>query len=80
VVIGFFEFTFMRARDDMPMAELAHLFHEYMSSDDRFARAVFPGKTQLGRSLIHEEALPQEITSRSSIGRGPATLFNRHRP
>ena len=26
VVIGFFEFTFMRARDDMPMAELAHLF------------------------------------------------------
>jgi NAD-dependent dihydropyrimidine dehydrogenase PreA subunit len=60
VVIGFFEMTFMRARDDMPMAELAHLFHEYMSgSDDRFARAVFPGKTQLGRSLIHEEALPQ---------------------
>jgi NAD-dependent dihydropyrimidine dehydrogenase PreA subunit len=59
VVIGFFEFTFMRARDDMPMAELAHLFHEYMTSDDRFSRAVFQGKTQLGRSLIHEEALPQ---------------------
>ena len=59
VVIGFFEFTFMRARDDMPMAELAHLFHEYMTSDDRFSRAVFQGKTQVGRSLIHEEALPQ---------------------
>jgi ferredoxin len=59
VVIGFFEYTFMRARDDMPMAELAHLFDEYMYSDDRFARAVFQGKTQVGRSLVREEALPQ---------------------
>ncbi len=59
VVIGFFEYTFMRARDDMPMAELARLFDEYMNSDDRFARSVFQGKTQLGRSLMHEEALPQ---------------------
>lgn len=59
VVIGFFEFTFMRARDDMPMTELANLFHEYMSSDDRFARAVLEGKTQFNRSLIREEALPQ---------------------
>jgi NAD-dependent dihydropyrimidine dehydrogenase PreA subunit len=59
VVIGFFEFTFMRARDDIPMAELAHLFDEYMNSDDRFASAVFQGKTQLGRSLVYEEALPQ---------------------
>jgi len=59
VAIGFFEWTFMRARDDMPMAELARLFDEYWRSDDRFARAVFPGKTQLGRSLVYEEALPQ---------------------
>jgi formate hydrogenlyase subunit 6/NADH:ubiquinone oxidoreductase subunit I len=59
VVIGFFEYTFMRARDDMPMAELAHLFEEYMNLDDRFTRAVFQGKTQLGRSLVREEALPQ---------------------
>lgn len=59
VVIGFFEFTFMRARDDLPMAELARLFHEYMFEDDRFARAVFSGDTQLGRSLVREETLPE---------------------
>jgi ferredoxin len=58
VVIGFFEFTFMRARDDMPMKELAQLFHEYMYVDDRFARSVFQGETQIGRSLVREEALP----------------------
>ena len=60
VVIGFFEFTFMRARDDMPMAELAQLFHEYMFEDDRFMHAVFQGETQIGRSLVREEALSEE--------------------
>jgi ferredoxin len=60
VVIGFFEFTFMRTRENLPMAELARLFDEYMRQDDRFARAVFQGPTQIGRSLVHEEALPQD--------------------
>ncbi len=58
VVIGFFEYTFMRTRDDLPMAELARLFEEYFTRDDRFARAVFSGDTQVGRSLVREEALP----------------------
>jgi ferredoxin/cell division protein FtsL len=60
VVIGFFEFTFMRTRDDLPMAELAHLFDRYMGEDDRFARTVFAGQTQLGRSLVREESLPED--------------------
>jgi Pyruvate/2-oxoacid:ferredoxin oxidoreductase delta subunit len=59
VVIGFFEFTFMRARDDMPMADLARLFEQYFEGDDRFARSAFQGQTQLGRRLIQEEALPE---------------------
>ena len=59
VVIGFFEFTFMRTRDDMPMAELARLFEEYFTQDDRFARSVFQGQTQVGRRLVREEALPE---------------------
>jgi ferredoxin len=59
VVIGLYEFTFMRTRDDLPMAELARLFEEYMRKDDRFVRSVFRGKTQVGRSLVREEALPE---------------------
>ena len=59
VVIGFFEYTFMRTRDEMPMSELARLFEQYMGEDDKFARAVFQGNTQLGRSLVREEALPE---------------------
>ena len=63
VVIGFFEFTFMRARPDLPMKELAALFETYMTEGDgQFARAVFQGPTQLGRSLPRESALPDEPT------------------
>jgi ferredoxin len=58
VVIGFFEFTFMRAREDVPLRELAALFETYMTEEDgRFARQVFAGQTQLGRSLVREAAL-----------------------
>jgi ferredoxin len=59
VVIGLFEFTFMRTRGELPMAELARLFDEYGRADDRFVRSVFGGQTQIGRSLVHEEALPE---------------------
>ena len=59
VVIGFFEFVFMRSRDDLPMNELARLFDQYMHQNERFARSVFQGQTQPGRSLVREEALPE---------------------
>ena len=60
VVIGFFELTFMRVRDDVPMKELARLFEQYMDADDRFTTSVLGrGRTQLSRSLVREEALPQ---------------------
>jgi ferredoxin len=59
VVIGFFEFTFMRARPDCPTAELATLFDQYFFEHDTFAHAVFAGQTQIGRALVREEALPE---------------------
>lgn len=60
IVIGFFEFTFMRTNENLPMKELAALFDAYMLQDDRFARAVFAGDTQIGRAMVREEALPQD--------------------
>ncbi len=61
VVIGFFEFTFMRLRPDAPLPELARLFEAYFKENDRFARAVFQHETQIGRSLVREEALPAGV-------------------
>ncbi|MEZ5142930.1 MAG: 4Fe-4S binding protein [Acidimicrobiales bacterium] len=61
VVIGFFEFTFMRTRDDAPMEEIAHLFDHYFD-EGALPRAVFRANTQIGRSLVREESLPEEAT------------------
>ena len=58
VVIGFYEFTFMRTRDDAPMEELAHLFEHYWE-EGALPRAVFRANTQIGRSMVREEALPE---------------------
>ncbi len=59
IVIGFFEFTFMRARPDTPMKELSRLFEQYFYENDRFSRTIFQGKTSLFRSLVREETLPK---------------------
>lgn len=56
VVIGFFEYTFMRERPDAPMEEYAEAFEDLFDDED-FVRSVFRGSTQLGRSLVREESL-----------------------
>ncbi len=59
VVIGFFEYTFMRERPDAPMEEYAEAFED-LFDDEEFVRTVFAGSTQLGRSLVREESLPAD--------------------
>jgi Pyruvate/2-oxoacid:ferredoxin oxidoreductase delta subunit len=57
VVIGFFEFTFMRERPDVPMEVYADAF-EGLFHDEDFIRSVFTASTQVGRSFVREESLP----------------------
>jgi Fe-S-cluster-containing hydrogenase component 2 len=58
VVIGLFEFSLMRIRDEVPQGELARLFERYIDEEKPFFRSLFRGPTQFGRSLVREEALP----------------------
>ncbi len=80
-LIGFFEFTFMKQRADLPVAELAQLMTEYLYDDPEQgqAREFFGSKTQLTRSLPYEEYIPvssvvtsyesaREIIKQSSFG------------
>jgi ferredoxin len=61
VIIGLFEFTFMRIRPDMPTKELALLFNQYFyENNESFSRSLFSGKTQMFRTLVREEAVPQD--------------------
>ncbi len=55
-LIGFFEFTFMKHRTDLPMARLAVLMREYLEESQ--AKEFFGSKTQLTRALAYEEHIP----------------------
>ncbi len=80
-LIGFFEFTFMKQRVDLPVEELAKLMTEYLYDDPEHgqAREFFGSKTQLTRSLVYEEHIPvssvvtpyesaREIVKQASFG------------
>jgi len=60
VVIGFFEFVFMRARPDIPMKELSLLFEQYFTENNgALAKSFWQGRTQLARTFVDEEAIPE---------------------
>ncbi len=57
-VVGFIEFSMMRVRTDLDQALLAQRLKEYLFDDPAFAVAQFgQGEAQVGRTLVHEEAL-----------------------
>ena len=62
-LIGFFEFTFMKQRADLPVARLAALMREYLQESQ--APEFFGSPTPLTRTLVYEEHVPvqSEITS-----------------
>lgn len=56
-VVGFFEFSLMRAHDSIPKKRMAEAMEAYMHGDATFATEVFGGDTVVGRALVHETAL-----------------------
>jgi Pyruvate/2-oxoacid:ferredoxin oxidoreductase delta subunit len=56
-VVGFFEFSMMRAQDSVPKKRAAEALDAYCHGDDTFAREVFGTETVIGRSLVHEDVL-----------------------
>jgi len=69
-LIGFFEFTFMKRRTDLPMARIARLMQDYMHENPRegMAREFFGSQTPLTRTLVYEDKIPvtSEITTYES--------------
>ena len=58
---GFFEFSMMRVRTDIDQKALAQLLYQYLNVEEDFIRELFTeGETQLGRTFIHEPALPAD--------------------
>jgi Pyruvate/2-oxoacid:ferredoxin oxidoreductase delta subunit len=59
-VIGFFEYSLMRAKDSIPKKRMAEALHAYTRGDPTFAREVFGHDTVVGRALVHETALADD--------------------
>lgn len=59
-VVGFFEYSMMRAHDSIPKRRMAEALDAYTHGDDTFAREVFGGDTVVGRTMVHETALSDE--------------------
>ena len=59
-LIGFMEFTFMRRRTDLPLAELARLMSEYLQENGQAGQAgeFFGSRTSLTRALVYDEHIP----------------------
>ncbi len=67
-LIGFFEFSFMKQREDIPQAEIARLMQDYLHENSHtggMAGEFFASKTPLTRALVHEDQIPvsSEVTS-----------------
>jgi len=56
-LLGFFEFAYMRVRDDIPQKELARHMMRYVHDEPEFVRSIFAGKVMPGRTLVHEGAV-----------------------
>ena len=59
-VVGFFEFSMMRAQDGIPKKRMAEALDAYTHGDETFAQEVFGTDTVLGRAMVYETALADD--------------------
>ncbi len=59
-VVGFFEYSLMRAKDSIPKKRMAEALHAYTQGDPAFAREAFGRDTVIGRALVHEPELGEQ--------------------
>ncbi len=60
MVVGFFEYTFMRVRENQNMRELAELFNRYFSHGE-VRREFFGGDTKMFKTLVYESLIPAVV-------------------
>ena len=60
MVVGFFEYTFMRVREDLNMKELAELFSHYFDSEG-VREEIFGAPTKMFRALVYEKIIPAVV-------------------
>ena len=56
--VGFFEFTFMRSNETLPLKRLAELMHTYKNTPE-FVQELFSPGTSRSRTFIYSDVLPK---------------------
>jgi len=62
MIIGFFEYTFMRTGGSLPLGELADLFERY-HREQGVAAEFFGSETKMIHTLAYESAMPTVVTT-----------------
>jgi ferredoxin len=60
-VVGFFEYSLMRAKDQIPKKRMAEALHAYTHGDPAFGREAFGRETVIGRALVNEAELAEDV-------------------
>ncbi|WP_429158232.1 ATP-binding protein [Desulfitispora alkaliphila] len=60
LVVGFFEYTFMRVNKDLPMKELAELFEAY-HHEEGVAEEFFGAETKMFQALGYEKVMEEDV-------------------
>ena len=60
LVIGFFEYTFMRASSKLPLKDLAELFERY-HHEEGVVEEFFGGETKMFHTWAYESLIPEDI-------------------
>jgi Fe-S-cluster-containing hydrogenase component 2 len=59
-IVGFLEYSLMRAQDSIPKKRMAQALHAYMEGDPALSREAFGRDTVVGRALVNEHELAAE--------------------
>jgi formate hydrogenlyase subunit 6/NADH:ubiquinone oxidoreductase subunit I len=57
-LIGFFEFTFMRTNESLPMKRLAELMHAYRNTPE-MVQELWLSETKRAKPMVYSDSLPQ---------------------
>ncbi|MBS3885439.1 MAG: 4Fe-4S dicluster domain-containing protein [Dethiobacter sp.] len=66
LVIGFFEYTFMRASSKLPLKELAELFERY-HREDGVVNEFFGADTKMFQTWAYESLLPTDLETETEV-------------
>ncbi len=61
-LVGLFEFSMMRIRDDFDQKQLAGLYHRYLVEEPTYFSRIAGNDTTPFRTMVHEETLPADYT------------------